>query len=282
MQTTVRPNVLITGVSTGIGFDAARFLIDRGYRVFGSVRTQGDADRVTADLGSALTPLIFDITDSAAIALAVDAVRQETCGRGLCALVNNAGISTTGPLMHMPMDEVRQMFEVNVFGLLAVTQAFLPLLGARRDCTHPPGRIVNISSISGGLVFPLVGSYGASKHAVEALTDGLRRELDIYGIKVIAIEPGNISTPMWNKNSGPDPRYAGTGYASAMTEMRAKLPETGRKGAPVELVSRAIFKAIVSQRPKTRYPLTPLWRASRMLSDGMLDRLAKAAVRIQP
>lgn len=278
MQQNQQGNVVITGVSTGIGFDASRYLIERGYHVFGSVRNRADADRVKAALGPAFTPLIFDVTDPAAIAAAVLEVREATGEQGLGALVNNAGIGGSGPLMYMPMEEIRQIFEVNVFGLLAVTRAFLPLLGARQGCPHPPGRIVNISSISGGLVFPLVGSYGASKHAVEALTDGLRRELGLYGIKVVAIEPGNVHTPMWEKNTEPDAVCAGTPYASVMAEMRAKLPETGRKGAPVGLVSRAIFKAIVSKRPKTRYPLTPLWRASRMLSDGMLDRLAKSAI----
>ena len=169
MQLTQQLNVVITGVSTGIGFDAARYLIERGYRVFGSVRKHADAERVKAALGSAFMPLIFDVTDSAAVAAAVEKVQEATGDQGLCALVNNSGISDTCPLINMSMAEVRQMFEVNVFGLLSVTQAFLPLLGARSDCPHPPGRIVNISSISGGLVFPLVSCYGATKHAVEAL-----------------------------------------------------------------------------------------------------------------
>lgn len=278
MQLTQKTTVVITGVSTGIGFDAARYLIDRGYRVFGSVRTNADAERVKAALGSSFMPLIFDVTDAAAIAVAVDQVKYATGDQGLCALVNNSGISETGPLLNMPMAEVRKMFEVNVFGLLAVTQAFLPLLGARPDCHHPPGRIVNISSISGGLVFPLISCYGASKHAVEALTDGLRRELGVYGIKVVAIEPGNISTPMWDKNTEPDTRSTGTPYAPVMAKLRTSLQETGRKGAPVELVSRAIYRAITAKRPKTRYPLTPLWRVSRIFGDRMLDRLAKSAI----
>jgi len=278
MQLTQQLNVVITGVSTGIGFDAARYLIERGYRVFGSVRKHADAERVKAALGSAFMPLIFDVTDSAAVAAAVEKVQEATGDQGLCALVNNSGISDTCPLINMSMAEVRQMFEVNVFGLLSVTQAFLPLLGARSDCPHPPGRIVNISSISGGLVFPLVSCYGATKHAVEALTDGLRRELGVYGIQVVGIEPGNINTPMWDKNTEPDTRCAGTPYAPVMAALRSSLHETGRKGAPVELVSRAIYRAITARRPKTRYPLTPLWRVSRIFGDRMLDRLAKSAI----
>jgi len=180
--------------------------------------------------------------------------------------------------MYVPIDEVRQMFEVNVIGLLAVTQAFLPLLGARENRPHPPGRIVNISSISGGLVFPFVGAYGGTKHAVEALTDGLRRELGIFGIRVVAIEPGNIRTPIWEKAGEADTRFADTPYSRYLTDMPAKLAEMGRKGDPVEVVSRAIHRAITASRPKTRYPLTPLWRLSRVLGDRALDRLVKSTM----
>lgn len=178
--------------------------------------------------------------------------------------------------MHVPIAEVRRMFEVNVFGLLAVTQAFLPLLGARRECPHAPGRVINVSSISGGLVFPFVGPYGASKHAVEALTDGLRRELAMFGIDVVAIEPGNIRTPIWEKEAEPDERYADTAYAPMMKRLPGLLAEAGRKGDPPERVSRAIHEAIEARRPKTRYPLTPLWRLSRILDDRLLDFLTRS------
>ena len=278
MDTTPRRNVLITGVSTGIGFDAARYLIECGFRVFGSVRKQVDADRVKTSLGEYFTPLLFDVTDASAIKVALGEVESAVGANGLYALVNNSGISGSAPLMHVPMNEVRHMFEVNVFGLLAVTQAFLPLLGARTNSPYAPGRIVNISSISGGLVFPFVGAYGGTKHAVEALTDGLRRELDMFGIKVISIEPGNIRTPIWEKPSDLDTRYAETAYAPYLAQMPERLAEMGRKGAPVELVSRAIYKALIAPRPKTRYPLTWLWRLSRILGDRMLDRLTLSAM----
>ena len=278
MTTTERPNVLITGVSTGIGFDGARYLIERGYHVFGSVRSQSDAERVTRDLGAGFTPLIFDVTDSIAIAAAVRQVEAAVGDQGLQALVNNSGISGAGPLMHFPLDEIRRMFEVNVFGLLAVTQAFLPLLGARRPCPHAPGRVINISSISGGLTFPFVGAYGATKHAVESLTDGLRRELSIYGIKVVGIEPGNIRTPIWEKAAKNDPRYAGTDYAPLMAKLPAIMAEMVRKGDPVERVSKAMYTAVSAPHPKARYPLTFLWRLSRTLGDRTLDRLVLKAM----
>ena len=278
MQTQQRPYVLITGVSTGIGFDATRYLIARGYHVFGSVRKLADAERLEKEVPTHFTPLRFDVTDAPAITRAVEQVRQRIGDHGLAALINNSGISGVAPLMHVTLDEVRRMFEVNVFGLLQVTQAFLPLLGATKDCPHPPGRVINISSISGGLVFPFVGVYGATKHAVEALTDGLRRELAVSGIQVIGIEPGVIRTPMWDKGSEADTRFADTAYAPMMAKLPAIAAKTARKGDPVETVSRAIHRAIAAPRPKTRYPLTFLWRLSRILGDRALDRLTCSAM----
>lgn len=269
----MKPNALITGVSTGIGFDAARLLIERGYRVFGSVRKQTDADKVSQELGADFTPLLFDVTDEPAIVAAAEQVREAVGDQGLRALVNNSGVSGAGPLMHYPVSEMRQMLEVNVLGLLAVTQAFLPLLGARKNCPHPPGRIVNISSISGQLVFPFVGAYGASKHAVEALNDGLRRELRMYGIEVIAIEPGSIRTPIWEKAAGADARYNDTDYAQALAGLPEILDKMVRTGKPVEVVSAAIHEAITAKRPKTRYPLTWMIHAPRFLGDRALDKL---------
>jgi NAD(P)-dependent dehydrogenase (short-subunit alcohol dehydrogenase family) len=278
MHTAKRPNVVITGVSTGIGFDAARYLIQRGYRVFGSVRRQDDADRVAAALGPDFTPLLFDVTDEPAIAAAARQVQAELRAEGLHALVNNSGISGPGPLMHSPLADVRRVFDVNVFGLLAVTQAFLPLLGARRDCPHPPGRIVNISSLSGRVVFPFFGTYSASKFAVEALTDALRRELSIYGIAVVAIEPGNVRTPIWDKDEAVDQRFATTDYASQLARVPAAMARMGRTGIPAERVSAVIHAAISASRPKTRYPLAFLWRMSRVLGDRSLDRLTMKAM----
>lgn len=281
MKKEPRQVVLITGVSTGIGFDATRYLIERGYHVLGSVRKQADAERLQQAFPEHFTPLLFDVTVSAAISAAVKQVDKIVGTRGLAALVNNSGISGTAPLAYVPLDEVRQMFEVNVFGLLQVTQAFLPLLGARKDCPHAPGRVINISSISGGLVFPFIGVYGMTKHAVEALTDGMRRELSVFGIDVVAIEPGNIKTPIWEKGSTGDTRFNQTAYAPMMEKLPEIVADMGRKGDPVEIVSRAIHQAISARKPNTRYPLTFLWRLSRVLGDRALDRLTKPAMGIK-
>jgi NAD(P)-dependent dehydrogenase (short-subunit alcohol dehydrogenase family) len=267
-------SVVITGTSSGIGFDAARALVARGYRVFGSVRKQADAERVRAALGEGFTPLLFDVTDAAAVAAAAESVAVQIGAGGLSALVNNAGITAAGPLMHQPLDEIRRVFEVNVFGVIAVTRAFLPLLGARRDAPRPRGRIVNVSSLSGGVSVPFAVAYSASKHAVEAITDGLRRELWIYGIDVIAIEPGNVRTESWDKFAAfqVDKRYTATDYARALAQMPKVVAEEIRKGDPVEKVSAAIIRAIEAPRPKARYPLSARWHLARLLPARFIDR----------
>jgi NAD(P)-dependent dehydrogenase (short-subunit alcohol dehydrogenase family) len=270
----VKKAIVVTGTSTGIGLDTARALIARGHRVFGSLRRQADADRVQAALGPDFTPLMFDVTDEAAIARAAELVKAELGAQGLAALVNNAGIAPTGPLLHQPLDEVRKVFEVNVFGVIAVTRAFLPLLGGRLDAPRPRGRIVNVSSLNGEISVPFAVAYSASKHALEAITDGLRRELWIYGIDVIAIEPGNVRTEIWDKFAafGVEKRYAATDYARALAKMPAVVAEELRKGDPVERVSEAICRAIESPRPKARYPMTALWHLARLTPARLLDR----------
>jgi NAD(P)-dependent dehydrogenase (short-subunit alcohol dehydrogenase family) len=169
--------VLITGVSSGIGYATAEDLLAAGYGVFGSVRSGEDAARVQEALGERFSPLRFDVTDTEMVQRAVEEVEEALEGQNLAALVNNAGISTAGPLLHMPLAIFRQTLEVNVTGLLNVTQRFAPLLGARRGAPQPPGRVVNIGSVSGRVAYPFMGAYAASKHALEALSDALRREL---------------------------------------------------------------------------------------------------------
>ena len=186
--------IVITGVSTGIGYAATAVFIQRGYHVFGSVRKAADAKRLQAEMGAQFTPLLFDVTDKVGVQTAVSQVRAALGEKNLTALINNAGIVTPGPLMHMPSDSFRQQFQVNLFGLFDVTQAFLPLLGARKHNAGLPGRIINISSVSGKIAYPFMGAYAASKHALEAYSDSLRRELMLYGIDVILIQPGTTRT----------------------------------------------------------------------------------------
>ena len=273
--------VVVTGASTGIGYATAKELIARGYHVFGSVRKAADGQRVQSELGNSFTPLLFDVTDHEALPAAVEQVRAVVGDQGLAGLINNAGIAHCGPLMHLPLSEFRQVFEINVVGVLAVTQAFAPLLGARRDCPHAPGRIINMSSISGGVAFPMVAAYAVSKHALEALTDGMRRELHLYGIEVSAIEPGTIKTPIWDKKpeSARDNRYDHTDYVQAMNNTTGPVIERELKRAkPVSVVVDAIVDALEAPRPRTRYPLVGLWHLRKLLPDRMFDRLMRKEI----
>jgi NAD(P)-dependent dehydrogenase (short-subunit alcohol dehydrogenase family) len=247
-------SVVITGVSTGIGLGTARALITRGYRVFGSVRKKDDADRVSAELGANFVPLIFDVTDNAAIAAARGQVEAALGDEGLGGLINNSGIASGGPLLYQSDEEFRRHFEINVFGLLAVTREFAPLLGASDHPKSLPGRIVNISSVAGQIAPPFLGAYVASKHAVEGLSASLRRELLLYGIDVIVVGPGAVNTPIWDKSTDTSP-YQKTPFFDALQRFTAYFVAQGRKGFGVEEFGEKIATIFVTPKPKVRYAL---------------------------
>ena len=252
--------VVVTGVSTGIGHAIAADLTAQGYHVFGSVRTQEDADRVQAEFGEAFTPLIFDVTDEGAVHRAADQVAASMGEIGLAGLVNNAGIAVGGPLMHLPINEMRRQLEVNVVGVLQVTQAFLPLLGAQPDPPFEAGRIVNISSVSGHIAYPFMGPYAASKHALEAMSDSLRRELMVYDIDVILVVAGAVATPIWEKvKNARSGSYADSAFGPALLKMAEATDANGSTGMPPERVAYTVREALEVREPKPRYLLTNSW-----------------------
>jgi NAD(P)-dependent dehydrogenase (short-subunit alcohol dehydrogenase family) len=251
-------SVVVTGVSTGIGWGTTKVLIRNGLHVFGSVRKQADADRLTQEFGSAFTPLLFDITDEAAVQTAALLVRDRLAGATLFGLVNNAGIATAGPLMHQPIEEFRYQIDVNLVGPLIVTRAFLPLLGMDRALKGQPGRIVNISSVGGKVAAPFIGAYAASKHGLEGLSESLRRELLLYGIDVIIVGPGAVATPIWDKAAQIDTSaYANTEYADILRRFAEYFVQEGRKGFPPERIGETIFTALTARSPRVRYAVVP-------------------------
>ena len=239
---------LVTGASSGIGEATARHLAGLGWEVFAGARKDADLERLAAVPN--ITALKLDVTDAATIAAARDAV-----GDSLNGLVNNAGIAVSGPLEFVPLDEYRRQLEVNVIGQIAVTQAFIPALRAAR------GRIANISSIGGRVALPLASPYAASKFALEAITDSLRRELRPWGIHVAAIEPGAIATPIWDKGLGEADRLVeqmGSEqveqlYGGLIERMKAEVSDFGTEGTPPNAVAKAVGHALTSKRPRTRY-----------------------------
>ena len=273
--------IVITGVSTGIGYDVARYLIKRGFYIFGSVRKQSDADRTKADFGDNFTPLIFNVTDLEGVKNAVDQVKSIVGNKGLKALVNNAGITVCGPLMHLSNEEFRHQLDVNVVGVFSVTQAFLPLLGAEKKTARLPARIINISSISGRIAYPFMGAYAASKHALEAMSDSLRRELKLYGIDVILIEPGNTVTPILDKTKQQLNRFQKTDYALILEDAAPIIEGSLKSAMSVEVVSQTIYKAITRETPKVRYQLLNNWMTGwylpRLLPSRIVDYLVARA-----
>ncbi len=270
-------SVVVTGASTGIGWGCVKVLTQRGFHVFGSVRKQADADRLSKEFGASFTPLIFDVTDQVAVAAGARAVQAALKGATLAGLVNNAGIANPGPLLHIGIDDFRQQLEVNVTGQLIVTQAFAPLLGASPGTkTSAPGRIAMMSSVGGKVASPFVGPYNTSKFALEGLSEALRRELMIYGVDVIVIAPGAIATPIWDKADAIDvSRYANTPYAQALDRVKRYMVELGRKGFPPERIGETVHTALTTASPKTRYVVTPEpftnWM-SRNLPKRMVDK----------
>ena len=186
-------SVVITGASTGIGRGCALRMDALGWSVFAGVRKEVDATSLRAEASDRLRPLFLDVSNPRSILEAQQAVSQALGAEGLSGLVNNAGIPYGGAIEHLEMQEVRRTFDVNFFGLIEVTQAFMPLL--RR--AH--GRIVNMSSVSGWIASPFLSPYSTSKFALEALSDALRVELHPWNIHVAVIEPGAIDTPIWAK-----------------------------------------------------------------------------------
>lgn len=271
-------SVVVTGVSTGIGWGILKVLIQGGYRVFGSVRKTQDAERLTRELGAAFVPLIFDITDEASVQTAAQQVREQLNGETLFGLVNNAGIAVPAPLMHQPIKEFRHQMEVNLIGQLIVTQAFLPLLGTDHSLKGNPGRVINMSSVSGTGGYPFLGGYAASKFALEGFSESLRRELMLYGIDVIIIGPGSVATPIWDKAEQLDISiYNDTEYAEAIQRIYKYMIEDGRKGYPPEKVGEIVLQALTTPKPHVRYAVVPgnfIRRfIQRLLPKRVIDRI---------
>jgi NAD(P)-dependent dehydrogenase (short-subunit alcohol dehydrogenase family) len=249
-------SVVITGASTGIGWAAAKLLLERGFRVFGSVRKQADADRLKGEFGANFTPLIFDVTDEAAVLAASREVRTHLNGETLAGLVNNAGIAVAGPVFELAADDFRRQMEVNVIGPVIATQAFGPLLGADPSLKGPKGRIVMISSVAGKSGNPLSAPYSASKHAIEGLSESLRRELMLFGIDVIVVAPGAVKTPIWGKSGDVSSRQ-NSPYFPVLQKVRAFTQHLSKIGLPPEKIAEKVFEALTLPNPKVRYQITP-------------------------
>jgi NAD(P)-dependent dehydrogenase (short-subunit alcohol dehydrogenase family) len=280
-STEIEEIAVVTGTSTGIGAATARELARRGFHVLAGVRRGQDADAIR---GPGIEPVIIDVTNPDHIAALATRVREDPQGRALRALVNNAAIQANVPIEAFAIDEWRRMFEVNLFGQVAVTQELLPAL------IDSSGRVVNISSVGGKVAMATYGPYAATKFAIEAVSDSLRRELAPHGVGVVVVEPGAVRTEM-----------LGRAIATARETMSAMTPEQSQRygvlvaavnaqalsstesGLPAEAAAKVIARAVTARRPRTRYTVgrdaAMITRLVRFLPDRALDRVLAAALR---
>ena len=270
--------IVVTGCSTGIGKACALRLEREGYTVFAGVRREEDGRALVSEASGGIEPLLLDVTDAAQIAAAVARVESALAANGeLAGLVNNAGVAVFGPLELLPIETLRSVFEVNVIGHVAVTQAFVPLL--RRS----KGRVVMIGSSSGFLTPPFLGPYASTKCAMESITDAFRRELAPWGIEVCIMQPGAVRTPLWEKSVGEGdswfdsvPEAARRLYARGYAAMRKTFVTKSGKGVSTDALADRVVAALTSKSPRARYPMgrdTLGYRILQKLPDKLVDNM---------
>ncbi len=259
-------SVLVTGASSGIGEATAIHLAHKGFRVFAAARSL-DKLKTLSGLGAGrITPLEMDVTDEASIASALAEISDS--GGALYGLVNNAGVGVMGPVEEVPPADWRRQYETNVFGLVNVTRAALPQMRATGR-----GRIINIGSVSGRIAVPFQGVYASSKHAVEGLSDALRRELAPHGVKVSLIRPGFINTPFGAQEQDELERYTGGAYAEQIKIFKAWHAKGHPNAAGPIVVAEAVHQALTARRPHSRYTVP-----TKMLGFLALRNLAPSAL----
>ena len=259
--------VLVTGTSSGIGRGLCQALIKRGYKVFGTVRNRKDATELKKEFGENLDALLVDVTDEKQVIKAKERVQNYLNGKPLTALINNAGIATLGPVEFLPTSDFKKQIDTKILGTFLCTKIFLPLLGTDSNLIGNPGRIVNISSILGGKIgSPFMSGYCASKHAVEAFSESLRRELKPYRIKVIIVAPGSVSTPIWKevKKQKDQNKYHKTKYGISFKKILNSLESFDQNSLSMNQLTSIIIKSIEIKNPKIRYnptkdPIQKLW-----------------------
>jgi NAD(P)-dependent dehydrogenase (short-subunit alcohol dehydrogenase family) len=253
-ETTAKKIVLITGATSGIGRFTALHLCHRGYRVLASGRNAEALADLARESGGKLETVRLDVTDRASIAAARAEIDRRTSGHGVDVLINNAGYGTVGPMEEMTEADLRAQYETNVFGLVAVTQAFVPQMRARRA-----GRVINVSSIGGKVTFPLFGAYNSTKYAIESMSDALRMELLPFGVQVVLVEPGVIRTHFADRAMREVAKYKNpdSPYAAVLARAEELERMTHRQAVGPEVIARVMERAIRSARPRARY-MAPL------------------------
>lgn len=261
--------VLVTGASSGIGEAAAVYLAQKGFRVFAAARSADKLKSLQGLAGGRISPVTLDVTDPASIEAARVRIEGDI-GGAIYGLVNNAGVTVMGPVESVPLDEWRRQYETNVFGVVSVIQAFLPSMREARR-----GRIVNIGSVSGRIAAPFQGAYASSKHALEGVTDSLRRELRPWGVKVSLVRPGFINTPFGHQEQASLEKYADDRepYADQVAIFKAWHAHGHPSAPPPSIVAEVVHDALTAERPHSRYTVPP-----KMMGALMIRNLLPSAI----
>jgi NAD(P)-dependent dehydrogenase (short-subunit alcohol dehydrogenase family) len=277
---TSQKSVVITGASSGIGWSSVARMSRAGWKVFAAVRKESDREKLRADFAENVYPVLMDVESEPSIATAAGDIESQLTGRGLEGLVNVAGIGMVRPLEYASLKDLRQIFEINVFGQVAVTQALSRVL------RKAGGRIVNITSVGVNVAIPFGGLLNASKSAFGKISDTLRLEMHPFGVRVIAIEPGAISTPAVDKTLGDLEQVIRNLPAEAQTQYGALIRRMGRRGYEMEksgsspdVVAAAVHHALTSSRPRIRYRVGKhaklLAALPKILPESLMDALLR-------
>lgn len=274
--------ILVTGASTGIGFDSVRALSQKGYRVLATVRSENDVRRLQETFPKNVISLMIDLTDLTQIDQLPKILKERYQIERLDGLVNNAGVAQAGPFLEQDFQEIENTMRLNILSVMKLTQVLLPMLGAFVGATYV-GRIVNISSISGTGGAPFLAAYAASKHAIEGFSDALRKELMLFGIQVIVIGPGSIKTPIWNKSfTGVQQRYAQSIYAKPFEKFMNIALNEAENALEVSTVSDLVVKSFEFSKPAFRYAPIPRklmnWYIPRLLPKRFFNYLTAKAL----
>ena len=252
-------SVVITGTSTGIGYATSKLFIEQNYHVFGSVRNNIDAERVSSELGVNFTPLIFDVTNESSVKESVKIVEKHLNGQKLAGLINNAGLGVIGTIQSLTAEQFKYQFDVNLLGVFHCCQAYLNLLGADRSLSGNPGKIINISSISGEIGMPFMSAYNMSKFGLEGFSEGIRRELLMYGIDVVVIAPGPVKTPIWGKINKKEEikRYDNSDYRESLSRAMKMTEKMEQVGVEPRVIAERALSIIDNTKSSTRYRIDP-------------------------
>ena len=252
-------SIVITVTSTGIGYACSKHFIEKGYKVFGSVRNDKDANRVSNELGNNFVPLMFDVTNETAVKESVKVVENQIGDQKLSGLINNAGLGVMGTIQSLSAEQFKYQFDVNVLGVFHCCQAYLDLLGADKNRKGDPGKIINISSVSGEIGMPFMSAYNMSKFGLEGFSEGIRRELLMYGIDVVVIAPGPVKTPIWTKlmQKNEAKRYDNSDYRESVSKLMRMSENMEKAGVEASVIAERALSVIENTKNKTRYRIDP-------------------------